>query len=65
MINPSENLAIRFSSAYQWLSKCRNNHPPDSDIWDLKKEWKIQADRIIMRFATGSYIFNLQKKITL
>jgi len=59
------NQKINFSNAFQWLCKRRKNHPPNSDIWSFKLEWANQADKIINMFATGSYKFSVQKKITL
>ena len=65
MIHPSINPATYFSDAYQWLCKCRKNHPPDSDIWDLKREWADKAKGIISLFAAGSYRFDTQKRVKL
>ncbi|MCP3873436.1 MAG: hypothetical protein GY699_09820 [Desulfobacteraceae bacterium] len=59
------NLVDDFTNAYGWLCKCRKNHPPDSDIWTLKREWEDKSKGIINTFASGSYKFNVQKKIRL
>ncbi len=65
MVQSPANLVTDFTTAYQWLCKCRKSHPPDSDIWSFKKEWAKKAKEIIKIFAAGSYKFNVQKKITL
>jgi RNA-directed DNA polymerase len=65
MMHTFETLSIRFQNAFQWLCKCRKNHPPDSDIGGMKREWPNQADRIIRMFASGSYRLAVQKKVTL
>lgn len=63
MIHPSINPATYFSDAYQWLCKCRKNHPPDSDIWDLKRQWADKTKGIISLFTAGSYRFDTQKRV--
>lgn len=59
------NLPQLLSDAYQWLGKSRKNHPPDSDIWDLKRTWDGQAEAIMESFGSGAYKFDVQAKITL
>ena len=59
------NLPQLFSNAYQWLCRSRKNHPPDSDIWNLKRTWHSQAKAIMELFRTGAYRFDVQAKITL
>jgi len=59
------NLPQLFSNAYQWLCRSRKNHPPDSDIWNLKRTWYSQAKAIMESFRTGAYRFDVQAKITL
>jgi hypothetical protein len=59
------NLSQLFSNAYQWLCKSRKNHPPDSDIWELKRKWPSQSETIIQSVRAGTYQFDVQTKITL
>jgi hypothetical protein len=59
------NLSQLFSNAYQWLSKSRKKHPPDSDIWNLKRTWHNHAETIIELFRSGNYQFDVQEKVTL
>jgi len=59
------NLPQLFSNAYQWLCRSRKNHPPDSDIWNLKRTWHSQAKAIMESFRTCAYRFDVQAKITL
>ena len=59
------NLPQLFSNAYKWLCKSRKNHPPDSDVWDLRRTWHSQAAATMELFRTGKYRFEVQSKITL
>jgi len=59
------NLPQLFSDACQWLCKSRKNHPPDSDIWSLKRTWNNQAEIIMDSFRIGTYQFDIQTKIAL
>jgi len=59
------NLPQLFSDAYKWLSKSRKNHPPDSDISNLKRKWQSLAEAIMESFKFGTYQFDAQAKITL
>lgn len=65
MLESFSNLPQLFSNAYQWLCRSRKNHPPNSDIWNLKRTWHSQAKAIMESFRTGAYRFDLQAKITL
>ena len=59
------NLPQLFFNAYQWLCRSRKNHPPDSDIWSLKRTWHSQAEAIMESFKSGIYLFDVQTKIIL
>ena len=65
MTKSFSSLPQLFTDAYQWLCKSRKNHPPDSDIWNLKRTWHSQAEAIMESFRTGTYQFDVQAKITL
>lgn len=65
MSKPFSNLPQLFSDAYQWLCRSRKNHPPDSDIWNLKRTWHSQAEIIIESFRSGTYQFDVQTKLIL
>lgn len=65
MAKPFSNLPQLFSDAYQWLCRSRKNHPPDSDIWSLKRTWHNQAEAIMESFRTGKHQFDVQTKIIL
>jgi hypothetical protein len=59
------HLNLLFSDAYQWLCKSRKNHPPCSDIWSFRLSWKKRKESIVSLFHSGTYEFDLKKKITL
>jgi hypothetical protein len=59
------NLPQLFSDAYNWLCKSRKKHPPDSDIWNLKRTWDSQAEATMESFRSGAYKFDVQVKIIL
>jgi len=59
------NLHRLFSEAYQWLCRSRKGHPPSSDIWLFRRDWKHQAHRVIDRFIQGRHQFAVQQRITL
>ena len=54
-----------FTDAYQWLCKQRKKHPPSSDIWDVRQTWNSRNNLLMNKFITGTYRFDVQKKITL
>ncbi len=59
------NLTQLFPDAHYCLCKSRKKHPPDSDIWNLKRTWDSQAEAIMESFRSGTYQFDVQAKITL
>ncbi len=59
------NLPQLFPDAYYWLCKSRKKHPPDSDIWNLKRTWDSQAEAIMESFRSGTYKFDVQTKLIL
>ena len=59
------DLEAHFNSAYEWLKKSRKHHPPSSDIWDFRRCWNEGKESIKKLFLTGSYHFDVQKKISL
>ena len=65
MIHSPTNIVVDFTNAYQWLCKGRKKHPPDSDIWCFKRDWTDTFKETIKNFTTGSYRFDIQKKVTL
>jgi len=65
MSNPFSKLPQLFSDAYELLCRSRKNHPPDSDIWSLKRTWHNQVEAIMESFRFGAYQFDVQAKITL
>ncbi len=67
MQNASQHFYLEslFDAAFQWLCRNRKKHPPSSDIWDLRRGWNEQSNAVIKEFADGSYLFDVQKKITL
>ena len=54
-----------FSDAYQWLLRSRKGHPPSSDIWSFRRDWKQQAHRVMDRFIQGRHQFTVQQKVRL
>ena len=61
----SDNLQTLFSHAYQWLWRSRKRHPPSSDIWSFRRDWRHQAHRVMDRFIQGKHQFAVQQRITL
>jgi len=59
------DLKAIFYSAYERLKKSRKHHPPSSDIWDFRRLWFGRKESLGKLFLTGSYHFDVQKKITL
>ena len=60
--NHLENI---ISNAYEWLKKSRKNHPASSDIWDFHRSWNEKKLTMKKAFLSGSYSFDVQKKIRL
>jgi len=54
-----------FTEAFHWLCKSRSNYPPASDIWDFRRSWDKKSDALVKNFSSGTYIFDVQKKIIL
>jgi RNA-directed DNA polymerase len=59
------HLHCLFLEAYQWLCRSRKKHPPSSDVWDLRRSWKEQADALLVAFESGDYQMSVQKKMAL
>ena len=59
------SLQSLFSDAYQWLCTSRKRHPPSSDIWSFRRDWKHQAHRVMDRFIQGRHQFSVQQQVTL
>ncbi len=59
------NLQSLFSDAYQWLCRSRKRYPPSSDIWQFRRDWKHQAQRVMDRFIQGRHQFAVQQRVTL
>jgi hypothetical protein len=54
-----------FTEAINRLYKNRSAHPPASNIWNFRRNRDERSDRIIKDFSNGTYLVDLQKKITL
>ncbi|MCK5391786.1 MAG: hypothetical protein KAJ31_05120 [Deltaproteobacteria bacterium] len=54
-----------FSDAYEWLCLRRCKHPPSSDVWDFRRNWKEIKEFVIEDFTKGTYKLSVQKKLTL
>jgi hypothetical protein len=59
------NLLTLFSDAYHWLWRSRKRHPPSSDIWSFRRNWKREAHRVMDRFIRGRHYFTVQQKVRL
>ena len=54
-----------FTDAYEWLCLKRSKHPPSSDVWDFRRNWKEIKEFVIEDCTKGTYKLSVQKKLTL
>ena len=52
-------------SAYEWLCRRRRNYSANSDIWQFRRCWSQEKERIRDELLAGNYRFSLLSRITL
>jgi hypothetical protein len=45
-------------NAFQWICKLRKDYSPNSDIWNLRREWERIRDDFLAQLNDGSYGFD-------
>ena len=49
--------------AYDWLCQARTNAGPSADVWDLRRNWKVQKALIRQELSSGQFRFGLLRRI--
>ena len=52
-------------SAYTWLCKRRRNYPDHADVWNFRRHWRREIDRLRRELLEGSYRLELLSRTTL
>lgn len=52
-------------AANDWLCRRRRDFPAHDDVWDLRRHWSREKDRVRTDLLTGRFRFGLLSKITL
>jgi hypothetical protein len=50
--------------AYAWLCRARRDYRSSADIWDFRRNWEKERQRLKNDLAAGQYRFGLLKRIT-
>lgn len=45
-------------SAFQWISNLRKKYSPNSDIWNLRRDWQHVKEEFLAQLNDGSYLFS-------
>ena len=51
--------------AYTWLCKRRRNYPDHADVWNFRRHWRQEMDRLRRELLEGSYRLGLLSRTTL
>lgn len=51
--------------AYAWLCKRRRDYPPSADIWDLRRGWSNEKERLRNELVEARYQVSLLTRVTL
>ena len=43
-------------TAFQWIANLRRDYSPNSDIWNLRRDWENIKDGLLLQLNDGSYI---------
>ena len=54
-----------WESAYTWLCKRRRNYPDHADVWNFRRHWRREIDRLRRELLEGSYRLGLLSRTTL
>jgi len=54
---------VRLDAAYEWLCRCRRDYSANSDIWNFRRDWAGEKDRIKGDILSGRYRFSLLSRI--
>ncbi len=57
-------LTAHLDEAYTWVCKQRHNHPPNSDIWNLRFHWDREKHRLMQELDNQTYRFEPLEVIT-
>jgi hypothetical protein len=52
-------------AAFTWLCKRRRDYPDHADVWEFRRNWPQEKDRIRTELPSGRYRFGLLTRITL
>ena len=52
-------------AAFAWLCKRRRDYPDHADVWEFRRNWPRQKDRIRAELPSGRYRFGLLDRIAL
>ncbi len=52
-------------AAFAWLCKRRRDYPDHADVWEFRRNWPQQKDRIRAELPSGGYRFGLLDRIAL
>jgi len=52
-------------SAYQWLCQRRRDYSANSDVWNFRRRWQVEKQRIEDELRSGNDRFPLLSRITL
>ena len=52
-------------AAFNWLCKRRRDYPDHADIWDFRRNWPHEKDRIRTELPSGCYRFGPLDRVVL
>ncbi len=58
-------LDVRLDAAYEWLCRRRRDYSANSDIWNFRRDWAAEKDRIKRDILSWRYRFSLLSRVTL
>jgi hypothetical protein len=50
-------------AAYDWLCRRRHAYPDHADIWDFRRDWAQEKDRLTVDLRSGRFRFGLLQRI--
>ena len=52
-------------AAFTWLCKRRRDYPDHADVWEFRRNWPQEKDRIRTELPSGRYRFGLLDRVAL
>ena len=52
-------------AAFAWLCKRRRDYPDHADVWEFRRNWPQEKDRIRAELPSGRYRFGLLDRVAL